>query len=301
MPDHTIFSASIKGSERRLFHVQERSTTKDLTIVVKHARFAIPDGGFAANEADRVVEERYSVHRSPTSTRTNGIKYTRILGDGRRDHSYQYTEALKIYNHFSIVFIRRSGDISDENYSITKRHRGNIVSLGGYDPQLFQIVYMVLISNPDREFVMPQFAYVNCVHATFSQFRLSVLWQFMAFAGDLSTYSLVPKTFKSEDISVESDTFEEITKLMAPIGVSEAHAVNQFTRFKYDIAHHLIGTYWNALGDDERNRCAESRAAMMALDIYVSNGVPFSSDHLALLAAMTRFVKRLRKKRWPGL
>lgn len=296
MVKHITISASVKGAERQLLQVQERSTSQDLTIVVKSTVFRVSQYGARGTENDRVVEARYSVHCSPSSDRTNGIKFTQILADRRRHNTYNYTEAIKVHNQFAIVFVRRSGDLSDDRYIINNTG-GPIIKLGPYDPAYFQLVYMVLVSAPDRHFVVPTLSYINCLQYNFSRFRLVILWQFMCCPEDDLSTSRVPKTFHQNEIEQESDLFKKYAKERMRTGVSENHAVALFTMYKYRLAHSIIDAHWDRMSVAEKQRHATTNAALKALDMYVSNGTAFSDEHIDLLRRVDKFRSRRERKR----
>jgi hypothetical protein len=295
MPHPIIFSASVKGHERRLFSVEERQTTRDLTIVVKHSLFSTQEEGGVSTEADRIIEERFSVHCSPNSDRANGIKYTKVAGDSKNS-SYQYTEAIKVYKQFAIVFMRRNGNISDDRY-LLKREKDVFISLGPYDPTYFHIVYMVLISSPDRQFIIPPLSYINSVQRVFTRFKVVVLWQFMMFSSDLTTKSLVPKTFHKDDIAAERDLWTRVSMARMAVGVSEIYALSLFTKYKFELAHSLIDMYWRKASAAEKEEFEDMKESHKALDIYVLKGTPFSDEHVTLLQSVQRFIKRRQKKR----
>ncbi len=268
---------------------------KRLTIIVKHSIFGAPFEGATSTESDRVREERYSVHCSLDSKTTNVIKYTRVLYGDKRKYSYQNTEAIKVYNQFAIIFMRRSGDLSDSRYLVNSN--GPVISLGSYDPAYFQIAYMVLVAAHDRKFVIPRLWYVKLVQIPFARFRLIVLWQFMSFTGDITTRSVMPVTFSQEQISAESNLWSKVSMAHMSVGSSEVHAMHIFTTSKYNLAHSLIDTYWRQTNESDKTVYEDMKSALKALDIYTLNGTPFSDDHIALLRTIERFINRRRKKR----
>jgi hypothetical protein len=135
MPKPIILSALIKGAERKLFSVQERSQTDDITIVLKRPVFSTDGNAAPYSDLDRIREERISVHCSPGSP-TNGIKYTLITEGEQEKNTYQYTTAIKQYNQFAFVIMRRNGDLSNDRYVI-KADVSQCISLGEYDPTYF--------------------------------------------------------------------------------------------------------------------------------------------------------------------
>jgi hypothetical protein len=295
MPKPVIFSSSVKGSERCLFSVQERAT-KDLTIILKHSLFASSHEGALSTEEDRVIEERFSIHCSPQSERTNGVKHTRVIFGNKRHVTYQYTEAIKVYNQFAFAFMRRNSDISDDRYLI--KSGASIVSLGQYDPAYFQIVYMVLVSAIDRHFVIPPLSYVNLTQVKFSRFCLTVMWQFMAFSGERTTRTVIPKTFHTDEIGAEADQWKKYSMERMSVGVSEIYAMHLFAVYKYDLAHSVMDATPN---DPNIENCDDFRAIMREIDIYVLDGIPFGANHLELLRTIDKLMKRRKRKlTWSG-
>lgn len=137
MPKPTIFSISVSGHARQLFSIQEKSSG-DLTLIVKHSPFSGAEEAGPPAEGDAVIEERFSIHISPESSRVNVIKYTQVLKDGRRRITRNYTEAIKIHDRLAGIYMRRNGDMSESRY-IVKAKKGKIVSLGSYDPKFLNL------------------------------------------------------------------------------------------------------------------------------------------------------------------
>jgi hypothetical protein len=126
MSKPTIFSFKVENKERLVFRVEERSSG-DLTIIIKQSVFESNADGSTPSDAPLVVEERISVHCSPESIKTNVIKYTKTLTDGRQIIHRNYTESIKLHNQFSAIFIRRCGHLYHDRYVIPST-KGNILS-----------------------------------------------------------------------------------------------------------------------------------------------------------------------------
>jgi hypothetical protein len=120
MPKPTIFTTSIEGTERRLFSVQEQASG-DLTVILRHSRFDnLGVEGAETTDADLLLEERFSIHRTPKNPSINAIKYTKIRGDGKCGYTRNYSTALKLHNCFAGILIRRTGDMSDAHYLVRR-------------------------------------------------------------------------------------------------------------------------------------------------------------------------------------
>lgn len=280
MTKPTIFSIRIKGAERALFSVQERASG-DLTLIVKHSLFHNTEEGSKASEADLVNEERFSIHQSGNSEKVNVIKYTKVMRDGRVQTTRNYSEALKLKNQFSGIFVRRSGDMSHDRYRVYP-NKGTIYSLGKYDPEYFQPVVIVLAGRSDRHFGVTSPENKNVMQVRFQKFSLTIIWQFLAFTGGTTTRSLLFKTFTDQEISA-APTESRPAMLKMRDGFTELEAIDVYDRAKYDLAMSLFSTTWNRSSNEEKIEYGPIMLALMEFDGYVKNGRPFSLQHMQLL------------------
>jgi hypothetical protein len=287
MPKPTIFSISIKGLNRLLFSIQER-TSGDLTLIVKHSLFSTAEEGGPSTELDTVIEERYSAHLSIESSRINAIKYTRILKDGRQITTRNYTEAIKLNNCFTGIFMRRTGDLSGDRYTFHKA-KGTIVSLGSYDQMYFQPVYFVLLGPRYREFVAPSATKVNVTQRQFKMFTVIVLWQFLAFTGETASRTLIPKkTFTQDEISAASPSERQSMEAMS-IGFMETGALDILDRLKRCFADTLVDASWNRMANEEKLQLARLYSSFKRVDIFTQSGIAFSPEHHKLLLLLSQF------------
>jgi len=281
----TIFSAKIKGVERLVFSIQER-TAGDLTIIVKHSLFHPEEEGGKSTEADRVIEERFSIHQSKKSNRVNVIKYTKVLKDGRLLNTNNYTMALKGFNQLAGIFIRRGGDLSGDRY-IVQHDKGNICSLGKYDPEHFQPIFYVLVGPPDRKLENPFPGNKNIHQVRFTNFSIVVIWQFFAFTGQTSTKSLILKTFSDEEIAAAPLSEQEGMRRMG-YGFSEGEAIEAFDHLKRDLALELIRTTWRRSTEEEKKEYAPLIFALQQIDSCLKRGRSFTHEHRLLLSAVQK-------------
>jgi len=191
--------------------------------------------------------------------------------------------------------MRRNGDLSDDRYLINRD--GRVLSLGPYDPAHFSIVYMILVADRDRSFILPHFWYVNCQQVSFRSFRLIVVWQFLPFQGGVLTKTLLPKTFRPQQIAAERNLWTRISMAQMAVGVSELYALELYTRYKYDLAHTLIDVQWLAASEAERRECEDMKTVLKSFDIYTLTGIPFSNEYIMVFQTIKKYIERIRKKR----
>jgi hypothetical protein len=237
--------------------------------------------GAKSTEDDKVIEERISIHQSNNSSKLNALKYTKVMKDGRRLITRNYSEALKVHNRFAGVFIRRAGDVSHNRYAVSPT-KGETFSLGKYDPDHFQPVFFVLVGPADRKFGIALPESKNVTQVPFKKFSLVVIWQFLAFTGQTSTRSLMLRTFSEEEIA-SAPTSQRADMLKMQHGFSEVEALETFDSLKSDLALSLLRTTWNILTEEEKREFAPLMLAMMEFDSYVKKGRSFSRHHRELL------------------
>jgi hypothetical protein len=285
MPKPTIFSVGIQGKQRLLFSIQERAAG-DLTIVIKQSKFSTKAELAQTDENAAVIEERYSIHRSPESEDINVIKWTEVLKNGRVRNTRNYTQAIKRYGLFAVVFIRRAGDLSDSRY-VVNSSRGRIVSLGEYDPVHFQPVFLLLAGAASREFEPPLDTGINCTQVRFKYFRIVLLWQFLMLNGYQTSRTLIPKTFTQEEIDAAKLEEREAMSCMA-FGFAEGGAINTFNRLKYQICDLLLDSLWNKLSGTEKKENDLMSRSLRIAETYSCSGLAFTQPHRMLLKGLNK-------------
>jgi hypothetical protein len=286
MPKVTIFSFGIGGVQRRIFTVQERSSSGDLTVVVRHSQFNTPEG---QPEKIPIVQERCSIHRSPASADINAIKHTKILKGGKSYIHRHYSKALKSRNQFAGVFVRRAGDLSDARYAVDAT--ATCVSLGEYDPEHFQPVYLVLVGPREREFVrppQPTFQKINFVQSAFQHFSIVVLWQFLMLSGnDKTSRALNFYTFDDDQIANEQDIIERDKKIRASFGFSEHEALAAFAVLKFQLRDQLVDVLSANFTEQEKANYGWMAQRMKQQDLFAGDGRAFTLEHRYLLNLFT--------------
>jgi hypothetical protein len=213
MPKPTLFSISIDGRDRLIFSIQERTSSGDLTLVMKQSLFYREDLTIPATDGDKIIEERYSIHRSTKSPIFNVLKFTKIMKDGRLQSPRNYTTAIKVHNQFAALFMKRAGDLSGERYDMPKQVERNI-SLGSYEPEHLQPTFLVLVGPKHRLFDMPLMRNtINHRQVQFEYFSIVILWQFFPFVDKITARSLTLETFSDEEIAMTPDNAEKMEKV----------------------------------------------------------------------------------------
>jgi hypothetical protein len=168
---------NVNDKPRYLFSVTERkggSNDGDLVIKLKAGGF-YREMGHGASSNIEIKSQRYSIHCSRQSeTKINKIQHTLELENGviRTEH---YTKAIKHFNQFAGLFIKRCPDLSAPKYVAFNRNEGVLV-LDDYNPKTSTLYYMVIIGpkggNIDIDLVID----INRHSIQFREFSLTIFW-----------------------------------------------------------------------------------------------------------------------------
>lgn len=293
MQDKAIFTVRVSGKERKIFELQRRSSG-DITIVVKHSIFATKKDGVTYGPEDAVVEEHISIHKSPSSPRTNVVKWTQRLVDGRTFVTRNYTEAIKVHKQFAPIFSRRTGNLLHDRYIISKG-RGSRVTLGEFDPEYFQLAYSVLVGPKDIRLASPALATKNVVQIQFGDFTVAVIWQYLAFTGEATSRHLTPTTFSDEEVAA-APIEKQADMYAMRAGIPAARVNGLFEIMKRSLAEELIDATWQALSPIEVEQFAAERFALSHVDLYLKNGIAYSPEHKALVREIQLLIAIFRAR-----
>src|SRR5689334_17979016 len=101
------FTITTEDGPRTLLTVNE-IPNGGLIIDLKPPPFLRLPGG----ATPRVIKlQKYSFHRSPKTPEGNTIHATTLFSDGSKQDRYHFTRALKQYNRFAPIFVRRYPDL----------------------------------------------------------------------------------------------------------------------------------------------------------------------------------------------
>ncbi len=164
----TRFSIQVPGGIRTLFTVVEKPNG-ELIIPLKGAQRFGADWATAEN----VLEQRYSIHPSPRSKDFNVIKLTLNLESGRSVTTVALTDAAKLKNGFSIVFVRRCQRLIDSEPE-QPNPKEKTFSLARFDPALFNFIHALFVGHPETNFTVTD---PNVVINSFSfrRFKLVIM------------------------------------------------------------------------------------------------------------------------------
>lgn len=285
MPKPTSFSITTQGAARLLFTVQER-TSGDLTVIIQPPEF----DGDAKTDDSRLTGQRFSIHLSKSSRSKNVIKHTLTRKDGIVRNSRNYTAAIKEWSRFSAVFFRRTGSLEADR-NILKKSGGRVVSLGTFDSEYFQLVYLILVGKRTRIFVPPPDTNVNILSTPFKNFNVIVLWQFMTMGSSYTSDDMIPKTFSDEELKNAGD--EETAMRNMASGVDEDGALHMFREFKMKSVHSFGKRFVAAQekSDDDTFMII----ACLDEDIFVKDGVALTPEHLAICDKLIAKAEGIKK------
>lgn len=272
MAKTVLFSISANSNPRKLFTVQER-TSGDLTLIVKHTEFA----GTGQQDHRRIVNEHFSIHRTPSSPRLNAIKHSKVLKDGSVGVTRNFTSALKENGRFAVVFIRRAGSMINSRYDLSGNEK-TVVSLDRYDPEFFQPIYAILISTPVKTFGLPPIG-MNKREYAFTHFNLAVLWRYMALPGGDTVDDATPKTFSDDELQ-DAAPHERESKARMANGEDRDGAINFFRQ----ISEELAFNYGKAEGEALDIISSEwlTYRASIGISMCLKSGKAFSPEHKTL-------------------
>lgn len=165
----TRFAARIGGIPRILFSIIEKQNGELLLVPKTGARMETHDGPL-------LLEQRYSIHPSPNSAEFTTIKQTLNAANGQSITSVVLTDAVKKKSGFSILFVRRVQDLASDRYTLkesTKKYERTFV-LADYDPNLYTMLFGVLIGHPETIFDASASGIVVS-HFPFQRFKIILL------------------------------------------------------------------------------------------------------------------------------
>ena len=240
------FIITVSDKPRLLFRIKESKSNRDLTIIVRHAPYAeLPA---ADGSRPKIVEQHLSIHNSYNSlTQINMITFRTLLEGERKpiEINNHFTAAMKQHSNYAPVFTQRCSNLSGE-YFVHKYGDAEAISLGQYDPNRFQLLYMILVSKPDTEEFYEE-RRTNRKHVYFSNFRVSLIWSFLSLHSDASAMSLLLGTMKPEEINEVMDEDLRILAERLPRGFPPYTCIPQFANlrplFKSEYIEKLLGKH----------------------------------------------------------
>ena len=227
----TALTVTAGSKPRLLFTVEERPASFDLTIIIRHATHGMLPDAHGTLTAHEIVEQHISVHNSAKSpTQINAIKITTTINSNRMPPTEHYTLAMKQHSHFAPLFTQRCCNLKHDRFLYNKASQ-RLVSLGEYDPDRFQLIYMILVSNLQTDKLLDGHR-TNCIHVDFTTFRITVLWSFLSLASDALAMSLLLGTTKPEEMHlVEDEKLRYLTGLL-PHGFPPLTCIPQYINLR---------------------------------------------------------------------
>lgn len=145
MTNRTIFAVRVAaGAPRTLFSVIEKENG-ELFLIPKAAERAEIGGPL-------IQEQRFSIHLSSKSADYNTVKQTLRTSDGKTETSVMLTDAVKLRNGFSVLFVRRAQDLRDTRYNPKEAEADRVHVLADYDPAFYSLYFGVFVGHPDTDF-----------------------------------------------------------------------------------------------------------------------------------------------------
>jgi hypothetical protein len=142
----------------------------------------------------------------------------------------------------------------------------------------------------DREFNPTADGGVNFTQIPFKHFLIVILWQFLMLDSESTSRTLIPKTFKQEDIDSADPAERQLMADMAH-GVTEDEAINIFNEIKHQFPNLFLGESWQRLDESEKIANWPMQQAMLIADLYCRQGISFSEEHKELLFRLVRLTR----------
>ena len=238
MPSHSKFRCviTVDGHPRRLFSVAERRDG-DLMITLMAAPYYREAGNPIVRE-NLVESQKYSVHMSSRSEYSiNALHHTLRTTDVVNHPEHHFTEAIKQYQQFALLYAARLAD-PRENHYIPGPGERETLNLGEYDPEKGTLHYAVFVAASGREFDSAVPSGMHVAQKTFREFKILILWEVTAIPSCQYGVKVHPHTMPLEAIP-EADR-AVMKNLVA--GCTAAECVNLFAECKEIMMQELFST-----------------------------------------------------------
>jgi hypothetical protein len=167
------FTITTEDGPRTLFTVNERPNGA-LLFDTKPPPFFRLRGGATPHKIER---QKYSLHLTPDAPDGNTIHGTTYFTDGSKADRYNFTRALKQYDRFAPIFIRRYPHLSQITRPSPKA--AEHVDLGYVESEFFHLLLGAYVSNRDRAFSGMEGTDFSIAQHPIGRFRITVLWCFL--------------------------------------------------------------------------------------------------------------------------
>jgi hypothetical protein len=242
----SVFTIEVDGSPRKLFTVQERTKSGDLTVIVKHGLHFTEVGTNAVPDpaAAKIKGQIVSIHSSAKSgTNINVINTTTYRADGRKFNVRQHTKAIKTTRRFAPLYMVRCPDLRDARYITTRKD--SALSLGSYDPKVFQLFYMVFVGSAERAFTTYGKHDINLIQVRIGAFRIAVLWCFLSNFSTTTSNVMRLATVRDEELPLLGPALRELAEEIAN-GLEEDDCVGTFRSLR----QHAVKIFMDNIEND---------------------------------------------------
>ena len=149
---------------------------------------------------------------------------------------------------------------------------------------------MVLVGPADKAFNPTSDGGVNFTQTRFKHFSTVILWQFLMLDSESTSRTLIPKTFKQEEIDSVDPAERQLMADMAH-GVTEDEAINIFNEIKHQFPKLFLSESWQRLNKSEKIAYWPTQQAMLIADLYSQQGLAFNDEHKELIFRVSRFTR----------
>ena len=208
----------------RLLSVKELSNG-DLVVNIQPAEFYREAGEILKPEDPKIVNQKYSIHRSIKSDKINAIVH-RIDRNGKETCTSNYTKALKLTNKYAILYGARAPDLSHKRYSVNPSER-DYISIASFNKKMPTLYYMISVCNKSTEPVLAGNDYL-VKYIEFSYFKLAIIWSYSPISARSSGMKSHFMTIKPEDMPAHCADI--LSKISDGYSASEIIKMYQYCR-----------------------------------------------------------------------
>jgi hypothetical protein len=186
---NTRITIDVDGTPRRILSIATRSNGDAVLIIKSADRFRdlghrISDPGESELHNTAIIEERYSIHRSPKSSEgINLIKHTLRLENSREKNHYHHTSALKDGGRFAWIFSKRFPSLRNPKY-VVPTDSTERVSLGSYRPEMFCLYVGFYVCDKNTAFQCGSARDFSALEIIVGDFKICVFWSFIGYQSD---------------------------------------------------------------------------------------------------------------------
>jgi hypothetical protein len=221
----TRFTINVANAERVILSIGGNKNGDTFLWPKSGDKYKKP-GAMPSQPGPDIKEQHYSIHPSHESEDGNLIKNKMIMSDGQSEYAYHFTTAIKSGNSFAYLMARRCSHLNSSTFLLTKKSGTNI-SIDGYDPNYFSLLFGVLVGAPGLKFNTPLPRWLKVIQRTTNYIEIVLLWTFLPFGSHQSAFIRRRTTLRPTDDDIAKGlTNIQVDRTIA--GLSPAECIRLF-------------------------------------------------------------------------